>query len=76
MANRQMDICLPKWYTVKGSFALYESVGEAGWWLEPLLALIGSARPDWQYITLDQLVYISGPHIGSSKELKAYFYRH
>ena len=75
MANRQIDICLSKWYTVKGSFALHESVGETGWWLESLLAFIGSARPDRQYIAGEQFVYISGPHIGG-KEFKAYFYRH
>lgn len=28
MANRQIDICLTKWYTVKGCLALHESVGE------------------------------------------------
>ena len=67
MANRQIAICLSNWYTVKDRFALHESVSETGWWLEPLLAFIGSFRPDWQYITGEQFVYISGPHIGGKE---------
>ena len=39
------------------------------------MACIGSLRPDRQYITADQVIYISGAHL-VRKECKAYFYRH
>ncbi len=59
----RLYICLKKWYTVSGSSALHETVGETGWYLEPWLAGVGSVWPDRQYITADQVIYISGPHM-------------
>ena len=41
------------------SLALYETVSETGWYLEPQLAGIGSIRPDWQYVLADQAIYIT-----------------
>lgn len=42
----RLYICLKKWYTVSGSSALHETVGETGWYLEPQLTGIGSVWPD------------------------------
>lgn len=35
IANRQIVYLPQKWYTVSGSSALHETVGETGWYLEP-----------------------------------------
>ena len=59
----RLYICLKKWYTVSGSSALHETVGETGWYLEPQLTGIGSVWPDRQYITADQVIYIARPHL-------------
>lgn len=61
--TNRLHICLKKWYTVSGSSALHETVGETGRVLEPKLAGIGSVWPDWQYITANQAIYISEPHM-------------